>query len=219
MPPELPPDESAAPDPDDRPQRRREWSGPLRSVGLPLLVVAAIVAAIWYLEFGRSSGSKAPAGLGVVALDSSHNHSGKPPSPEKGRAAPDFRLQTLDGRTVQLSDLQGKMVLINFWATWCLPCRQEMPEIVKAYSLYKNKPFEVVAVDEQEDPDTVRKWVDAFGMQFPVALDTSGEVGQTFRAGSQFPTSLWLDKNGIVTDIKYGPMSEEFLNQKLSVLQ
>jgi cytochrome c biogenesis protein CcmG, thiol:disulfide interchange protein DsbE len=208
-----------APEPDERPQRRREWSGPLRSVALPLVAVTLIVGAVWYLQSGHGSSSKTVAGLGVVALDASKNHTGKPASPEKGRAAPDFRLQTLDGRTVRLSDLQGKLVLVNFWATWCLPCRQEMPEIVKAYGANKDRPFEVVAVDEQEDPDTVRKWVDAFGMQFPVALDDSGQVGQTFRAGSQFPTSFWIDKTGIVTDIKYGPMSGEFLNEKLAGLQ
>ncbi len=219
MPPELPSDDSIAPLPDDRPQRRREWSGALRSVALPLVAVTLIVGAVWYLQSGHGSSSSTAAGLGVVALDASKNHTGKPPSPEKGRAAPDFRLQTLDGRTVRLSDLQGKLVLVNFWATWCLPCRQEIPEIVKEYAASKGKPFEVVAVDEQEDPDTVRKWVDAFGMQFPVALDASGQVGQTFRAGSQFPTSLWIDKNGIVIDIKYGPMSQEFLDQKLAGLQ
>ncbi|MHB8574124.1 MAG: TlpA family protein disulfide reductase [Dehalococcoidia bacterium] len=207
---------------DERPQRRREWSGPLRSVALPVLVVAAIVAAVWYLEAGRSSGASsvgAGKGQGIIALDPARNKTGKPASAETGRAAPDFQLKTLDGKSVRLSDLQGKTVLINFWATWCTPCRQEMPEIVQAYSKYHDKGFEVVSVDEQEDPDTVKKWVDAFGMQFPVALDTSGQVGQTFRAGTQFPTSLWLNPSGVVTDVKYGPMSQAFLDQRLGGLQ
>lgn len=203
---------------DERPQRRREWSGPLRSVGLPLLAVALIVGAVWYLQAGRSSGAKPAAGTGIVALDAAKNHTGQPPSPDKGRAAPDFRLETLDGKSVRLSDLQGKTVLINFWATWCLPCRQEMPEIVKAYSKYHDRGFEVVAVDEQEDRDTIKKWVDAFGMPFPVAFDSSGQVGQTFRAGTQFPTSLFVDPTGIVTDIRYGPMDAQFLDQRLSGL-
>src|SRR5579883_528425 len=141
---------------DERPQRRREWTGPFRNIALPLLVVAAIVAGVWYLQAGRSSG--AVKGGGVIPLDASRNHTGQPPSAEQGRAAPDFRLTTLDGRTVRLSDLQGKTVLVNFWATWCAPCRQEMPEIVRAYDANHAKGFEVVSVDEQEDPATVKKW-------------------------------------------------------------
>ena len=205
---------------DERPQRRREWSGPLRSVGLPLLAVALIVGAVWYVEAGRGGPSAKPgAGLGVIRLEQARNHSGKPPSAEKGRAAPDFRLQTLDGKTVRLSDLQGKVVLINFWATWCKPCREEMPEIVKEYTLYHDRGFEVMSVDEQEDDGTVQKWVDAFGMQFPVAMDRTGEVGLTFRAGTQFPTSLWIDPQGIVTDIKYGPMNHQYIEDHITTLQ
>jgi thiol-disulfide isomerase/thioredoxin len=202
---------------DERPQRRREWTGPIRSVVLPVLVVAAIVAGVWYLQSSRSGGSV--KGAGVIPLDAARNHSGKPASAEPGRAAPDFRLTTLDGRSVRLSDLQGKTVLVNFWATWCQPCRDEMPNVVQAYQQYRDKGFEVVAVDEQESPDIVRGWVDKFGMQFPVALDTAGSVGQTFRAGKAFPTSVWLDPKGLVTDVHYGPMSTQFLNDKLSGLQ
>ena len=205
--------------PDERPQGRRIWEGPLRSVGLPILAVALIVGAVWYLEYGRGDGGSKPgAGLGVVALDSAHNHTGSPPSAVKGRAAPNFRLTTLDGRTVQLSDLQGKTVLINFWATWCAPCRQEIPDIEKAYQQYHDKGFEVVGVDEQEDAGTVKKWADAFEMPYPVVLDTSAQVGQTYRAGTQLPTSMFLDPNGVITDIHYGPMDEQFLSQKLAGL-
>ena len=141
------------------------------------------------------------------------------PQPRKAGLPPDFRLQTLDGKTVRLSDLQGKVVLINFWATWCKPCREEMPEIVKEYTLYHDRGFEVMSVDEQEDDGTVQKWVDAFGMQFPVAMDRTGEVGLTFRAGTQFPTSLWIDPQGIVTDIKYGPMNHQYIEDHITTLQ
>ncbi len=207
---------------DERPQRRREWSGPLRSVALPILAVAAIVAGVWYLQGHRSSPASKPAtGSGVIALDAARNHSGRPPAPERGRAAPDFRLPSLAGGAdgIRLSDFQGKTVLVNFWATWCTPCRDEMPEIVSAYQQYHDKGFEVVSVDEQEDPGTVKKWVDVFEMQFPVALDTSGQVGQTFRAGNTFPTSFWIDPNGVITEIHYGPMSKDFLDQHLAGLK
>lgn len=212
--------DEAESDLDERPQRRREWSGALRSVGLPLLVVALIVGAVWYLQAGRGGVTAKPeAGLGVMPLEPRRNHTGKPPSAEKGRAAPDFRLATLDGRTVRLSDLQGKVVLINFWATWCQPCREEMPVIVQEYAKYRDRGFEVMSVDEQEDDATVQKWVDAFGMQFPVAMDRTGQVGLTFRAGTQFPTSLWIDPQGIVTDIKYGPMNQQSIEDHLALIR
>ena len=212
--------EAADGDLDERPQRRREWSGAVRSVALPLLAVVLIVGGVWYLERGRSGGgAKTPAGLGTIPLEPFRNHTGKPPSAEKGRAAPDFRLTTLDGRTVRLSDLQGKVVLINFWATWCQPCREEMPVIVAEYTKYRDRGFEVMSVDEQEDDATVQKWVDAFGMLFPVAMDRTGQVGLTFRAGTQFPTSLWIDPQGIVTDIKYGPMNQQFIEAHLALIR
>lgn len=213
-------EETLPEDIDERPQRRREWSGGIKSVALPLLAVAAIFGAVWYLQGGHGTQTaKSPAGLGVVALEPGRNHSGKPADAAIGRAAPDFRLTTLDGRTVRLSDLQGKTVLINFWATWCLPCRQEMPEIVKAYAQYHDRGFEVMSVDEQEDDGTVQKWVNDFGMQFPVAMDRTGQVGLTFRAGTQFPTSLFVNPQGIVTDIKYGPMNKQFIEDHLIGLQ
>jgi thiol-disulfide isomerase/thioredoxin len=205
---------------DERPQRRREWSGPIRSVGLPLVAVAANVVAVWIFQSGRSSGTSKPgAGQGVIKLDAARNHTGRPPAPEKGRAAPDFRLTTLDGGTERLSDLQGKTVLINFWASWCGPCRQEMPEITQAYAQYHDRGFEVVSVDEQEDPSLVRKFVNEFGMQFPVAMDGSGTVGQTYRAGNTFPTSVWVDANGVVTDVHPGPLTRQMIDQKLADLK
>src|SRR5262245_20633235 len=99
---------------DERPHRRREWSGAGRSVLLPLLIVAAIVAAVWYLEFGGSGGGGSSDGYGIVALDAARNSTGRPASADIGRAAPDFRLQRLDGSEIRLSDLRGKVVVLNF---------------------------------------------------------------------------------------------------------
>jgi thiol-disulfide isomerase/thioredoxin len=214
------------PDPDERPQRRREWTGAWRSVILPLVAVGLIVFAVWYLEAGRGSGSHAASGTGVVTLPAAKNHTGKPASTDVGRAAPDFVLQKLGGGTLRLSDFQGKTVLLNFWATWCGPCRDEMPEIVKTYNQYKDQNFIVISVDEQEDPGTVQKFVNQFGMDFPVVLDTSGQVGETFHAGSQFPTSVFVDPDGTIKPIHNetgavsanhpGPMTAPFITQQIT---
>ena len=198
---------------------RSPWFRSLRRWRALLLVLAVIAGAIaFYLAVRPSGAASTPAGGGVLPLDPQRNHSGRPPAAAIGRAAPDFRLTTLAGQPLRLSDLQGKTVLINFWATWCPPCRQEMPEIVSAYARYRDRGFAVVSVDEQEDAGTVSKWVTEFGMQFPVVLDTSGQVGRAFRAGTQFPTSLFIGPNGIITDIKYGPMDRQYLDQRLARL-
>ena len=99
---------------DERPQRRREWSGSVRSVVLPVLAVIVIVGAVWYLQAGRDAGTEREQGFGIVPLPAEKNATGRPPAADVGRAAPDFLLRTLDGGTVRLSDLRGKVVLINF---------------------------------------------------------------------------------------------------------
>ena len=193
--------DESPPEPDERPQRRREWTGALRSVILPLVAVGLIVLAVWYLEAGRGTGSSPAAGTGIVALPSAKNHTGKPAATDIGRAAPDFVLQKLGGGNLRLSDFQGKTVLINFWATWCGPCAQEMPEIVKTYNQQKDQNFVVISVDEQEDPGTVQKFVNDYKMDFPVVLDTSGQIGETYHAGTQFPTSVFISPDGTVRPI------------------
>lgn len=104
--------------------------GALSSVGLPIVAVAAIVVAVWYVRGHRSSpASKPAAGTGVIALDAARNHTGEPPAPERGRAAPDFRRSALadGGNGIRLCEFQGKTVLVNFWATWCTPAGRRCP--------------------------------------------------------------------------------------------
>jgi thiol-disulfide isomerase/thioredoxin len=195
---------------DEAPQRRRVWTGPWRSVVLPLVVVAAIVGAIWYIESNGLpfvEGGSSPTGrgdYGPVALPPERNPTDRDPSPEKERAAPDFLLETLDGGTLRLSDLQGKAVLVNFWATWCQPCRSELPHLVAAYNRYRQEGLEIVAVNLQEDEDTIAGFVEEFGMQFPVVIDRSGDVADKFRVIG-IPTSFFIDRSGVVRTIYTGP--------------
>jgi peroxiredoxin len=206
--------ETEPPEVDERPHRKREWSGGVRSVVLPLLIVGAIVLAVWYLEVGRGGGGSEDGGLGVVALDDARNTTGRSPAAEIGRAAPDFRLSQLGGGEVQLSDLRGRVVILNFWATWCAPCRQEMPEFVRIYSAKQGQGLEIVAVDLQEAESQVQSFVDEFGMRFPILFDRSGEVARTYRV-NQLPVTLIIDRDGVVRAAKYGPVTPEFLQSEL----
>lgn len=204
---------------DERPQRRREWAGGFRSVALPLLALAAIVLGVWYLQRGGEGATEREAGIGIVALPADKNPTGRPPAAEEGRAAPDFILHTLDGGSIRLSDLRGKVVLINFWATWCGPCRQEVPELVRAYTAERDRGLEIVAVNLQEQEDKVRDFADEFGMQFPIALDRTGEVASAYRVqGSGLPTSVFVDRQGVVRVVRYGAMTADYLRQQLAAL-
>lgn len=192
-------------EPEEQPQRRRVWRGPFRSVVLPLLVLAAIGAAIWFLEY-RPTGSSGQEGpYGSVALPARLNPTGQGPSPQEGRAAPDFVLERVDGGAVRLSDLRGKAVIVNFWATWCVPCRREMPELVAAHQRYRERGLEILAVNLQENPGAVASFAREFGMEFPVLLDRDGDVAEAYRLIG-LPTSFFIDPQGVVRSVFLGQL-------------
>jgi len=109
--------------------------------------------------------------------------------------APDFTLKQLGGEDVSLSSFRGKVVFLNFWATWCPPCRAEMPSMQSLYESLGNESFEILAVDLQESERTVQDYIDEFGFTYPVLLDTRGQVGATYGARS-IPTTFLIDADG-----------------------
>lgn len=207
---------------EERPQNRREWSGVLRSLVLPLLIVATVTGGLFYIEQRRGGGSReASGGFGVVALPDEKNTTGRSVSTEIGRAAPDFLLETADGGQLRLSDLRGRPLLVNFWASWCTPCRKEMPEIVRAYAAHKGSGLEIVAVDLQENAEQVRAFADEFGMTFPVVIDRTGSVGDAWRIGGPvqgIPSSYFLDADGVVRARVFGPMTEQEIADNLATV-
>jgi|CXWL01.1.fsa_nt_gi peroxiredoxin len=207
---------------EERPQNRREWSGALRSLALPLLIVATIVGVLFYVERMRSDGAGGDSGgYGTVELPAARNPTRSSTSSDVGRLAPDFLLQTPDGGELRLSDLRGQGVLVNFWASWCTPCREEMPRIVKAYDERGAAAFTVVAVDLQENAGQVSEFAREFGMEFPVVIDRTGEVGETWRIGGPvegIPSSYFIDADGIVQARVFGPLTDEALQENLRLI-
>ncbi|MGQ9583822.1 MAG: redoxin domain-containing protein [Anaerolineae bacterium] len=136
---------------------------------------------------------------------------------EMGSLAPDFTLQDLDGNEVSLSSLRGRPVLLNFWATWCPGCRIEFPDFAKAHHTYQEQGLAIVAVNFMENPDSVRKFVEAQGVPFLVLLDPKGQVLSAYRVRA-IPSSFFLDREGVVVRRVVGAMSHEALDEYLAGL-
>lgn len=200
---------------------RRDWSSALRSIVLPLAVLAIILLSLWYWD-NRESGGVTTLGdtrLGVVELPLEKNPTEKEPAAEVGRAGPDFLLETPEGGTLRLSDLQGRPVVLNFWATWCPPCRVEIPELVAAYDRYRHQGLVIVGVNLQEPGDQVQAFAEEFGMAFPVVIDRGGGVADVWRLGGPvggIPTSYFIDESGVIQDFFYGPMTARSLQERLA---
>lgn len=137
--------------------------------------------------------------------------------PRRGEKAPDFSLVTLTGERLALSDLKGKKVLLNFWATWCPPCRAEMPDMQKLYEDMGQDEMEIVAVNLTQSElklENVDRFVQEYGLTFPVLLDEKSEVAQQYLAIT-IPTSYVIDSEGIIRQKKIGPMSYEWMKDVL----
>ena len=141
-----------------------------------------------------------------------------PALPRKGFVAPDFELETLDGRTIALSDLRGQVVLINFWATWCPPCRAEMPAIQQVYERYRDQGFEVLAVNLQEQDAQMSAFVEERELTFPILPDRDGSVSNVYRVTS-IPTTFFVDRTGTIQEIIVGgPLPHALIESKVTAL-
>ena len=132
-----------------------------------------------------------------------------------GHQAPDFTLRDLDGNLVRLSDLRGKAVFINFWATWCPPCRAEMSEIEAVHQEYKDQGVVVLSVDVSEPESTVRQYIQQGGFSWTTVLDSTGEVARDYQIAA-IPTSFFLDKEGIIRAVNIGAMTKRAVEAKLA---
>ena len=124
-----------------------------------------------------------------------------------GNLAPDFNLKTLTGENVTLSSLRGKPVLLNFWATWCDPCKKEMPYLQQINDSYSSKGLVLLAVDWKDKAFDVEKFMMAFNLSMTVPMDTNGKVTQAYLVGA-IPTTFLIDKDGVIRQKKIGPFAD-----------
>jgi len=135
-----------------------------------------------------------------------------------GDKAYNFALSDLDGRPVTLSDFAGRPVLVNFWATWCPPCRLEMPEFQRAFEAHQQDGLVILAINEYEDADQVRSFFhDDMGFTYTPLLDSDGEVGQAYGAVG-LPASFFVAPDGSVAAVHRGLMTESQLETYLAQL-
>jgi thiol-disulfide isomerase/thioredoxin len=130
--------------------------------------------------------------------------------------APNFSLKTYEGKIIDLAKLKGKVVIVNFWATWCPPCRAEIPDFINTYEATKSKGLEIIgiALDEQ-GWDKVKPFIDKNKMTYPVVLGNS-EVVQNYGGIEGIPTTFIVDRNGTVVDRQVGMMTKDVLEKKIS---
>jgi peroxiredoxin len=132
---------------------------------------------------------------------------------QEGKLAPDFELTTLEGKTANLSDYKGKKVILNFWATWCPPCKAEMPHMQNFYENNKDNGIEVLTVNltnMEKSKSDIEKFVKDYSLSFAVLLDEEGTIGMQYQAFT-IPTSYIIDSNGIISKKIVGPMDEDMM--------
>jgi peroxiredoxin len=139
--------------------------------------------------------------------------------PVVGTPAEDFQLMDLSGKTQSLSQHRGKIVLLNFWATWCKPCTTEMPAMQATYDKLREKGFVVLAVNELEDDAKVREHIQQYGHTFPVLMDRDNKVANQFGVFG-LPVSVFIDEQGIVQEyIKGGLLTEQKIYDVVARIQ
>ncbi len=139
--------------------------------------------------------------------------------PAVGMQAEDFRLTDLEGKEQSLSQYRGKIVLLNFWATWCKPCTTEMPAMQTMYDKLRDKGFVVLAVNELEDDARVREHIKQYGHTFPVLMDHDNKVANQFGVVG-LPVSVFIDQEGRVQEyIKGGLLTEQRIDETVARIQ
>ncbi len=138
-------------------------------------------------------------------------------APERNAIAPRFSNPSLTTDNFQLMDLRGQVVILNFWATWCGPCRAEMPILQTLHEEYANQNVRIVAVNIGESRPIVEQWVNEMGLTFDIILDEQGDVVASYQLRGE-PSTFIISPEGIITDVFYGAVSENTLRNRIELL-
>ena len=175
--------------------------GPLRTLVIILSILVATIAVSLLLQLRDTLLDRLP-GLPEAA-------------PSQGAEVPDFTLETVDGETVSLSDYRGQPVVLNFWATWCTPCREEMPLLQETYEAHQDAGLVMLGVNVRETPEAVAGFLKEVDVDFPVLLDTDSAVVNRYLVTS-LPMTFFIDREGRLRTLVVGGMSKKVLDEHLS---
>lgn len=147
--------------------------------------------------------SKPPTTNSLIATPAPSNTSALETGLDRGQIPPDFKLKTLNGKTVSLSALKGRVVVVNFWATWCVPCAKEMPDFEQLTQKYTPDQFTIVAVNYMQEPDVISEFMKEYKLTFDIALDPDGKINRQYQVLG-YPTSLILNRDGVIVGKQTG---------------
>jgi peroxiredoxin len=180
-----------------QPKAKRKKSWLYLNLGLALtLIVAGVVALFWLGQQSERSTASAS----------------NPAADHQGRVAPDFTLYSPQGESISLSDYAGQVILVNTWATWCPPCKAEMPTLNAFYEEHQREGFVVLAVNSREETDTVRRFIEQNGFSFPVLLDTRAEMMKRYNVLG-LPTTFVIDREGFIQYVHTGEITRQQLEE------
>lgn len=158
--------------------------------------------------------------IGVSKADALEVTSGGIPAPRQGFLAPDFELPKANGENVRISGLRGKPLMMNVWASWCGPCRAEMPAMQRVYEAYQSEGLEILAVNStsQDTRQDALAFAESLGLRFPILFDDEGQVARLYQV-TALPTTFFIDSQGIIQDVVIGgPMAEALLRVRVEQL-
>jgi thiol-disulfide isomerase/thioredoxin len=201
--PIAPPPTSVAKDSAELPLTIRR----LRAVRALLWAMVGVMTVVWLffgggLESIMSMARPAPAQVSTADV---------------GQMTPPLRLPLVGGGEMDLESFRGRVVLLNFWATWCEPCKAEMPVFERAQQQYRDRGLAVLAVNFQERDDEITPFLNQLGVTFPSLVDRTGEVTRQWRA-TGLPTTFVIDRQGIIRDVRVGALTDAMLEDRLTKL-
>jgi cytochrome c biogenesis protein CcmG/thiol:disulfide interchange protein DsbE len=180
--------------------------GALRNIFATVLVGIAIVGIIWYFDSPSSAASSQDITLTATASG---------PAPRVGQAAPDFTVQDIGGTLHKLSDYRGRPVWINFWASWCPPCRAENPDIQAVYDANSDAGLVVLGIAIGENDSTVKDYAGRAGLTYTIGLDGGTDIAAAYRIVG-IPTHFFIDKDGILREWRIGSISKDTMASKVA---